>query len=552
MKEFKSDNEFDKLFQDSLKDDSIDPPDKVWENIESRLDNESNKPKFIFWLSLFIGIVLIGTISFLALEKSKPVGSVTEKTNINSDEKNNKKESKKIDNKQLANKENPAIEKISEEKNNEKESKKTDSRQLVNKENSTIENSDAATKPAITKASEEKNNKKEKSKQSTNKEKPTTTNSDAATKPVITKASEEKDNKEENSKQSTNKENSAINSDASSKPAIAKTTDEKLKTEKKENSNQSVKTNNENPVESKKIIADTASTLSAALTKSQQNKIIKKDSLLAKDSVKTKTDTLPKKNIVKDDAPKINKDSATQKPVDPFPIATIYGFYSPDYFYSQISSSQTGFNPATEKQSMRFSTGVKVEYRPIRMIGIQIGCAYSEMRQSKEESLLKFYKYIESPYPIYSSLGEMLVDPAIMKDGFYMAAPIDSFKFNTTYTQTVKFLNVPVNVKLNLLKNRFNVYVNAGLNTQIVLMQRSTLNLIKENFTNTIVYNDVKVNRFNYSFLFGLGAEFKIYKRLGIFIEPGIRYCLNNQSKVPDIKNKPIVMGGNGGICIYL
>ncbi|MGZ4035972.1 MAG: hypothetical protein ACXVP4_14005, partial [Bacteroidia bacterium] len=150
MKEFKSDNEFDKLFQDSLKDDSIDPPDKVWENIESRLDNESNKPKFIFWLSLFIGIVLIGTISFLALEKSKPVGSVTEKTNINSDEKNNKKESKKIDNKQLANKENPAIEKISEEKNNEKESKKTDSRQLVNKENSTIE-----------KISEEKNNEKE-------------------------------------------------------------------------------------------------------------------------------------------------------------------------------------------------------------------------------------------------------------------------------------------------------------------------------------------------------------------------------------------------------
>src|SRR4051812_29506389 len=78
MKEFKSDNEFDKLFQDTLREDSVPTSDNVWEKIESRLDNESNKPKFIFWLSLFIGIVLIGTISFLALEKPKPIASINQ------------------------------------------------------------------------------------------------------------------------------------------------------------------------------------------------------------------------------------------------------------------------------------------------------------------------------------------------------------------------------------------------------------------------------------------------------------------------------------------
>ena len=105
---------------------------------------------------------------------------------------------------------------------------------------------------------------------------------------------------------------------------------------------------------------------------------------------------------------------------------------------------------------------------------------------------------------------------------------------------------------LNLLKKRFNVFVDAGINMQIVMQQYSTLNIIKENFTTTLEYTDVKINRFNYSALIGLGAEYNIYKKLGIFIEPSIRYGLNNMSKVSGITNKPILFGVNGGVCIYL
>ena len=555
MKEFKSDNEFDKLFQDTLKGDSITPSDNVWENIESCLDNESNKPKFIFWLSLFIGIVLIGTISFLALEKPKTANPTAENSTIN-------QSTLSADKKTIPVSEQNSLTHLPSDTQTNSENTtdtktETASSNTDKKENLTTSTNTTSSEPEInnTKKSVPKNEESKIVKHNvTTTEKLSTiikaktAKSGNTTKEKLSYANSLDDKststKTENVAVTTNntpspseskKENTSskpIPKEISSNPKLpyttlipSKTSDDKKISDDKSTTSKTPEVNTKEI--KKESVATVASSEKTTDTKTADNKtstenktesaspsytnkaigtatpIEKKDSVIAKDSVKNKADTIPKKNIVKNDAPKLI-DSLVTKPTIPFAVATVYAFYSPDYFYSKPTSSQNGYDPSIEKQAMRFSAGIKVEYRPVRMIGIQIGCAYSEISQTKDESELRFSKYITAPYSIYSSLGEMQVDASIMKEGLNMLAPVDSFRFKTTYTQSVKFLNVPVNIKLNLLKSRFNVYVDAGLNTQIAIQQHSTLNLIKENFTTTIEYNDIKINHFNYSVLLGL------------------------------------------------
>jgi hypothetical protein len=574
MKEFKSDNEFDKLFQDTLKGDSISPSDNVWESINSRLDNESKKPKFIFWLSLFIGIVLIGTVSFLALEKSTekettPSADKIAITTSNSNPSKKKKEntttqpiaettSKKESNNttrennnnenSISTKENNST--VSQPKNNEEEKSLHKNKKIPHQENATpFEIKEKNNTPLATKISDNKTKV-----ESTTAEKPLVSTTTTVTNNKIKKENEIKTEQAYTEKATASSDKIKKEKEVE-KEKVKEAEIEKNSVQNKITESSLVKKQDEKSKEENKTIAADSSTKKVIATETVKTSstisVTPKDSLIAKDSVKSKTDSVAAKTHIPNDPPQVNP-IIIPKPADPFPIATVYGFYSPDYFYSKPTSTQSNYNPSTEKQALRFSTGVKVEYRPVRMIGIQLGCAYSEIKQEKVESELHFSKYITSPYSIYSSLGEMQVDASVMKDGFFMAAPVDSFRFKTTYSQSVKFLNVPLNIKLNLLKNKFNVYIDAGLNTQIAIKQKSTLNLIKENFTNTIEYNDIKVNRLNYSVLLGLGLEYKVYKRFGIFVEPNIRYGLTNMSKVAGITNKPIILGGYGGVCIYL
>ena len=473
MKEFKSDNEFDELFQETLKGDSITPSDNVWGNIESRLDKESNKPKFIFWLSLFIGIVLIGTISFLALEKSNSANQIADKTivadktatpiaeqnssTLQSDsptksentpdtkpettstntDKSSFAKSSDDKKKNLTSSKNATIPEP-ENNNTKKSAIENEQPKIVKqKENNTTNNtpfpkgSKGITKKEKPIKSENTSSIDESKKESTTSKslvKKASTETNKTAEPLVTKhvspktsvvaeTSVEKKSSEENPALSkttdgTEKE-SPIVSTSNTKTSNTKVVDEKPSTVKTSDNKENKTASAENKKDINKIsVTDSSSIKKIALIAATP--IVKKDNLLAKDSVKSKKDTLTKKDIAALPTLKIAKDSIIPKVILPFPAATLYAFYGPDYFYSKPSSTQKGFDPSTEKQALRFSLGLKIEYRPMRMIGIQVGCAYSEIKQEQKETELRFSKYINSPYSIYSSLGEMKVDPAIM------------------------------------------------------------------------------------------------------------------------------------------
>lgn len=525
MEEFKSDKEFDKLFRNSLNADSITPSDKVWENIDSELDRETKKPLFIFWLSLFIGIILIGIVSFLITKEPKSVN-----TNIANSTAHQKTsfDNRKFKNDTDSNSPNKKT------KASQSESTSSDiTDKLLN--NNTGKNSLKRNNLA---ASDKKNHKK--------------------TAAVLEKEIKHLPFKEKKNSKKAKAENSVSKSISSTTNSFENENAKEDKIEKNIFQNKvqgpdSVITitkdgNQHNLRDNITEITDTSSNKKIVII--SENLIHKKDSLITHDSIKTAKDTVLKNNIVDTNSKQSYGIIDSTKQISSFPVFAIYGYYGLDYFYSQSSSTEKNFNPSTEKQLNRFSVGLKFDYRPKQMLGFQLGCFYSELKQEKESSVVRFSKYITEPYSIYSSLGEMKVDANVMLAGYTLAGMADTIGFKATYKQEIKFINIPINVKLNLLKKNINVYILAGLNSQIAIKQKSTLNILKETFTTTIVYNDVKVNRLYFSALFGVGAEWRVYRRLGIFIEPTMRYGLSNLSKTPGIKTRPIVVGANAGINI--
>lgn len=236
----------------------------------------------------------------------------------------------------------------------------------------------------------------------------------------------------------------------------------------------------------------------------------------------------------------------------PFRLGLLSVFASPDYNIPFVSTTIDKVKVSDETHPLRFTSGLSFEFKPVQRISIEAGVAYSEIDQEKGETEIKFSKYITQPFPFYSSLGEMLVDPNVMREDFSPLAPIDTFHFNYKYSQQVSFLTVPVKVKLNFGQGKFSTFISAGAVYQYIVTERSTLDLIKEHFTTVLTYTDMKLNRSNIAVSLSAGLRYKFLKRLSLFLEPQLRYNLNNLNSSSALVNKQFIIGGNAGLSFHL
>jgi hypothetical protein len=570
MKDQHSDNELDNLFRDGLEGFEMEPSGKVWENIEKNLDGKSRKPKLIFWLFCGLGVLLTGTAVFFMLNSKSIINNpgtapLSEKTNF----KNVSIPLKAAKTRTGTGKnipENPAS---------------------LNLKNTT-------TTTEHDPGHSDKINSLDKGISTTDQNKnkdplPLKTNPVTDIAPLITGKQKVSIANHGNSGRNDQeiKNNKNITSDTltakKEEPALSTPPADLNKTttaSKKNNTKDPVTSNGKDPVTivpagdgnkgkaeinmNKKNTKDPAvNGNDPVVTRNDGNAAITIQNKKNSDSLNAATPADTIAAITSDSSAQVKKDSLAMAAADsakkvlppadnPFSAVAISTYFSPDYFAAKVSSAQETFMPGAESHNIRFSFGLKAEFRPVRMLGIQLGLAYSEISQQGTKQRIWFPKNISTPYTFYSSLGEMQVDPDVMKDGFSMMAPLTQFPADYTYSQKVSFINVPLNIKLHFGKKKFSFTVLAGLNTQYAYKQKSQIILHKEHFDNVVNYSDVKVNKINYSALAGLGAEYKINKRIGIYVEPNVRYSVNDLSKVPGISNKPLIIGANTGVTFYL
>jgi Outer membrane protein beta-barrel domain len=248
----------------------------------------------------------------------------------------------------------------------------------------------------------------------------------------------------------------------------------------------------------------------------------------------------------------VKKDSIKLQTEEAAFLKTISFYFSPDYYMNNIQDG-SGQNVQDEKRSPRYSAGMKFSYTVLDKLIVRIGIAYSEIKQHQEEHAAVFDRYVNESFVFHSSLGDMAVDHATMLDGYSPLAPssITQFPFRYTYSQQVKFIQMPLELKYGFNFKRMGLSLIAGVNTQYAFKQHGEVDIIKEHVTNVITYTTLNIRPFNFSGILGICADFKLTNRFSLYLEPHTRINFTSIGKSANVKSTPYFFGANAGLAIH-
>jgi hypothetical protein len=321
----------------------------------------------------------------------------------------------------------------------------------------------------------------------------------------------------------------------------------------------------------------TSSTLPVPSVNRQSSVTIKKtDSSVTKES---QADSISKPKIdstlivKKDSVPQQNKLSdpdTAKKPDSTVNIASdtakakkagihffslsVYG--SPEIGNSAVSTNNTSFDIKDEKNNVQFAGGLRASFNVGSRIEISIAAAYSQASINYQSNQgLYFDRYTAQPYVFSSSYGDMSVPQATMLQGFSPLAPPSLIKFmlhGYQYSQTIQFLNIPVNARFNITTGKFKTYIALGLNIQYALAEKAEVDLIKELETDAVKFNSLNTTKLNYAPTAAIGAEYDFAKHFGVFLEPNARYNLLSSTTNSSVKSNASFIGCALGLRINL
>ncbi len=262
-------------------------------------------------------------------------------------------------------------------------------------------------------------------------------------------------------------------------------------------------------------MADKLDSINAIVKKLQQQKIdsVKNDSI----AQKTKKDSA------------INKQANATQPKDstkPAMLPDLFSisiYFAPEIAKNDVTANNSKFNVQNAKPAIKYSAGVKFSINLSSKFEVNIGLSYSEYSQSLSPDTVTFSRSITQPFIFNTSLGDLSVPAATMLQGFYPAPWITQLRMHYQYTETVKFINMPINARVNFGVGKLKTYVTAGVNLQYTAGSNATLTLLKENETDQLSYTNLSAGKFNIAASIGIGAEYKLVKHLSVFVEPNTR-----------------------------
>ncbi len=197
------------------------------------------------------------------------------------------------------------------------------------------------------------------------------------------------------------------------------------------------------------------------------------------------------------------------------------GVYTPSYFNSR------------EHYTFNYSYGLLVDYRFLHSLSIETGLSYYvyAVDFSTQGSYLE--KTGEHSGVVYTSSGQVGLN----------INQVDSLDSQAMLNSSSRFdyLSVPFILKYYPFKN---LYINAGPTIDYFFRQSNKWKKHDQEGDFNVESGDVEgVNRFNISFIFGVGYEQKIWKNFSFSINPVIRVHLRNLNPYSTVKTYPFNAG---------
>ena len=232
---------------------------------------------------------------------------------------------------------------------------------------------------------------------------------------------------------------------------------------------------------------------------------------------------------------------------------SIAAFYSPNYSMSHLKdNTDDNFDDRAmyrnrEKSQFSFTTGLSVHYNLTNKWSISSGISYSKMKYSITLPVM-YAKYdanneLHFEYP--TSNGIILMP----NEGHGILNEGDSIKMTSHCIQSFQSLTMPLLVRYNIAKNKFNFYATAGFSANFILQEKAKVSI--DNSEIIVVNHINSLNKMNIGYLIGAGIEYKMRNNLGIFIEPMFRGTLTSITRNMTVNTYPSSFGSNIGFSMH-
>lgn len=253
--------------------------------------------------------------------------------------------------------------------------------------------------------------------------------------------------------------------------------------------------------------------------------------------------------------------------------ASIGIFYSPDYSNERMTGTQYAAKTA---HGYSWTSGLKLGYDIGRRWSISSGLSYSHLSKSETYSVI----YVASDSAFFHMQHDEGHDgdddddegdddeggPANNGNHYVLHTSYGDYDLNqlpeesngeeesgetinqkSEVVSSFASINIPLKVRFNISTAKLGYYVEAG--AQLSHISSSTS---KINTGNHIESGSVKgLNKNYYSLLLNLGIDYRFYKGLSLFIEPGLRYSITPLLESTSAKAYPYFIGGNIGLSIH-
>lgn len=243
-----------------------------------------------------------------------------------------------------------------------------------------------------------------------------------------------------------------------------------------------------------------------------------------------------------------------------FSKLAVAAFYSPDFnCHILIDNDKNGSNHKTnykakdydqrEMPDFSFTSGVMLKYDLTNKWSIQSGCTYSSSVRKIKPSTIYAEQGSDSQahYLLKSSVGIT----ELPNSATSIPQVGDSVFLRTNSRQVLQFINIPLIVRFQYVKNKFSYYAYSGFSANILIKEQSIVSIENPSNVTFIISNISGLRTVTCGFIFGIGAQYNFYKGFSIFTEPVFRGSITSINQNTSVTSYPCSFGLNTGISYH-
>lgn len=245
-----------------------------------------------------------------------------------------------------------------------------------------------------------------------------------------------------------------------------------------------------------------------------------------------------KKNVAASTKNKINRPSK-------FSIAP---FFSPDIAWYNLQEDKTNNQPdnlaeieRSEKHEFSLTAGVLADYRLAKHWSLQSGVTYSNTNITVKPQTI--YAQNDNAgtvkYRINTSSGYGYVLPS-----FSSSPAIGDSLYAFTAAHSINYIGVPLSLKYNIAKGKFNFNVMTGFSTNFLTGGKIETSIENGFNSETEVVNNLQgLKKIYFTGLAGVGVDYSINKRIALSFAPTYRFALSAINQNTAVKSYPNSLG---------